>query len=111
MSNKSRSKGKRGELQWRDFLRENGFSANRGQQRAGGPHSPDVICEEMSGIFHCEVKRAEKLNLLSAMTQAIKDSGGERIPYVAHRRNRTPWMVTMCARDWIEIAKEFSKIP
>lgn len=44
----SRQKGKRGERLWRDQLREQGFTARRGQQYAGGIESPDVICEELS---------------------------------------------------------------
>ena len=33
----SREKGKRGERQWRDELRANGYMARRGQQFAGSP--------------------------------------------------------------------------
>ena len=33
----SREKGKRGERQWRDELRANGYDARRGQQFSGSP--------------------------------------------------------------------------
>jgi len=46
----SREKGKRGERQWRDELRANGYTARRGQQFAGSPDSPDVVCEELDWI-------------------------------------------------------------
>ena len=39
----SREKGKRGERQWRDELRANGYGARRGQQFCGSAESPDVV--------------------------------------------------------------------
>ena len=45
----SRAKGARGERQWRDELRAQGYTDKRGQQFAGGQDSPDVICEELKG--------------------------------------------------------------
>jgi len=44
----SREKGKRGERQWRDELRANGYAARRGQQFSGSPDSPDVICDGLT---------------------------------------------------------------
>ena len=94
----SRSKGARGERQWAKFLRESlGCSeARRGQQFAGGPDSPDVV----GGIpeTHAEVKHTERLQLYSAMAQAIEDAG-TAVPYVASRRNRGEWLVTLRASD------------
>ncbi len=44
----SREKGKRGERQWRDELRAQGYAARRGQQSAvrliGFPSPPPVSC-------------------------------------------------------------------
>lgn len=105
----SRIKGKRGELEWRDVLRDLGFTnAQRGQQRRGGVDSPDVI----GGIpgTHPEVKRVERLNVDSAMQQAIRDSAGVRIPYVAHRRNHRPWLVTVQAHDLTRFARHVLEI-
>lgn len=42
----------------------------------------------------------ERLNVSEAMQQAINDASG-RVPVVAHRRNREPWLVTMRLEDWI----------
>jgi Holliday junction resolvase len=100
----SRSKGARGEREGRDQLRDAGFEARRGQQHAGGPDSPDVVCPDLPGI-HFEVKRVENLNLHKAMGQAIRDAA-DCIPVVAHRRNRGDWMVTMRAQDWFSLLRE-----
>ena len=115
----SRSKGARGERQWRDELRANGYQARRGQQFTGSPDSPDVVCPDLAGI-HFEVKAVERLNIYEAFAQASRDArrgdltaknaentngnrtdrtdGADRtgkIPIVAHRRNFWPWLVTM----------------
>jgi len=99
----SRTKGAQGEREWAKWLTSKGFEAKRGCQHAGGTDSPDVA----GGIpgTHCEVKRVEKLNLYSAMAQAVKDSGGEKIPYVAHRRNREQWLVTVRAEELLAFAE------
>lgn len=101
----SRSKGCRGEREWRDVLNAAGFlGAKRGQQHAGGTDSPDVICESMPG-FHAEVKRTEALSLYVAMAQAIRDAG-TKIPYVAHRRNECDWLVVMRGQDWLNLVRD-----
>lgn len=105
MSINSRQKGARGERAWRDKLREAGFaSARRGQQFAGGPDSPDVVCDDLPGI-HWEVKCVEKLNLADAMDQAIRDAGA-KIPVVAHKKNRGDWHVTLRADDFLALLRE-----
>lgn len=108
----SRQKGARGEREWRDQLRAAGYTARRGQQFAGGTDSPDVICDELCGLIHFEVKRVESLNLAAAMEQAKRDAVG-KVPVVAHRRNSQPWLVTLPAealfrlfRDGIEGLKQ-----
>src|SRR5690348_4717981 len=109
----SREKGKRGERQWRDELRANGYSARRGQQFAGGAESPDVLCEELSWI-HFEVKAVERLNIEDAMEQARRDCEEERekqkgesrkVPVVAHRRRFRAWLVTMEAETFFRLLR------
>lgn len=101
----SRAKGARGERAWRDLLREHGWTtARRGQQYSGSPDSPDVVCPELEGV-HWEVKCVERLNLGDAMSQATRDAG-ERMPVVAHKRNRTDWLVTMRAADFLRLLRE-----
>ena len=92
-----RNKGKVGEREWRDVLRSMGYAdARRGQQYAGGADSPDVV----GGIpgTHAEVKRVERLVIDDAIAQAVAECGAS-VPYVAHRRNRGEWLVTIRARD------------
>jgi Holliday junction resolvase len=99
----SREKGKRGERQWRDELRGEGFAARRGQQFSGSPDSPDVVCEDLPWI-HFEVKAVERLNIEDAMEQARRDAGA-KIPIVAHKRNFREWLVTMTAEVFFKILR------
>src|SRR5215831_4942399 len=98
----SREKGKRGERQWRDELRAQGYAARRGQQFSGSPESPDVVCDSLPWI-HFEVKAVERLNIEDAMAQARRDAGRvapgglPKVPIVAHRRSFCRWLVTMDA--------------
>jgi|SRR5581483_6142472 len=94
----SRSKGCRGERQWRDVLREHGYNARRGAQYSGHSEAPDVICDDLP--FHWEVKVVEKLNIRKAMDQAIRDSKRIKYPAVAHKTNHGSWLVTMEADDF-----------
>jgi len=91
----SRQKGARGERLWRDELRAQGYSARRGQQFSGSPESPDVVCPDL-GFIHWEVKTVEKLNIEDAVEQARGDCG-DKVPIVAHKRNRRGWLITMPA--------------
>lgn len=99
----SREKGKRGERQWRDELRANGYTARRGQQFSGSPDSPDVVCDEL-GWIHFEVKAVERLNIEDAMEQARRD-GTRKTPVVAHRRSHRRWLVTMDAETFFQFLR------
>jgi hypothetical protein len=99
----SRNKGKRGERQWRDELRENGYAARRGQQFSGSAESPDVVCDQLRWI-HFEVKAVERLNIEDAMDQARHDGGG-KVPIVAHKRNFRPWLVTMDSETFFKLLR------
>jgi Holliday junction resolvase len=108
----SREKGKRGERQWRDELRANGYMARRGQQFSGSPDSPDVICDELDWL-HFEVKAVERLNIENAMDQARRDcheraqksAKGRKVPVVAHRRRFCGWLVTMEAEAFFRMLR------
>ncbi|MGZ4964287.1 MAG: hypothetical protein ACXWKG_12785 [Limisphaerales bacterium] len=99
----SREKGKRGEREWRDELRANGYEARRGQQFSGSVDSPDVVCPVLAWL-HFEVKRVQNLNLTDACVQAIGDCAGK--PWVvAHRRNNAPWLITMSAETFFKFLR------
>jgi len=103
------AKGKRGERAWRDELIAHGYTARRGRQFSGSPDSPDVICSDLPK-FHFEVKAVEHLNLGQAMAQAVGDAG-EKVPVVAHKRNRGDWLVTMRASDWFKMLAKAQAAP
>ena len=62
---------------------------------------------DLTGLpgIHIEVKRVEKLNVMEAMEQSIRDSErmADGVPALFHRRNRKPWLVTMRLEDWISL--------
>ena len=99
----SRQKGAAGEREWAAYLRDNfGLqAARRGRQYSGSPDSPDVVSWDGT---HCEVKRVERLCLTKAMSQCVSDSG-DKIPFIAHRRNFGEWMITVTASDLLEFSR------
>ena len=93
----SREKGKRGEREFAAVLCERfGLQARRGVQYSGSPDSPDVV-----GTWpgtHAEVKRVENLDIDKAVEQAVRDAGLDT-PFVAHRKNGKPWLITVRLDD------------
>lgn len=107
----SNQKGKRGERELANKLKDYGYNTRRGQQYSGTSGDADVV--GLDGI-HIEVKRVERLNIQDAMEQAKRDSGandlpfGYNLPAVFHRKNHSEWLVTMRLDDWIELYREWS---
>lgn len=101
----SRAKGCRGEREWRDMLRAEGYEARRGQQFSGGTDSPDVICGDLPGL-HFEVKRTEGGNPYHWIDQATRDAGSAKLPIVAHKRNGKDWLVMMPADAFFKLLRE-----
>ena len=95
----SKQKGKRGELEFVNYLKSQGIEARRGQQYSGTPDSPDVV-SDLRG-FHFEVKRTERFNIYKAMEQAENDCGC-KVPVVVHRQNSKDWLIVMNADDWLD---------
>lgn len=95
----SRAKGKRGELEIANILKEYGYDTRRGVQYNGSDGSPDVV-----GLpnIHIEVKRVEALNLDKAMKQSIDDARDGEVPVVMHRKDRHCWLVTMRLDEWMK---------
>ena len=66
---------------------------------------PDLV--GLPGV-HIEVKRREKLDLLGAIRQAEADAARfhDGRPAVFHRKNRSPWLVTMTLEEWLALYKK-----
>jgi Holliday junction resolvase len=110
MSKMSREKGKRGEREFAEMLREHGFaSARRGVQTAcrGGLTAPDVVCEELADT-HFEVKRCEVF-LRSYYDQATKDAGLKE-PVIAWKRNGQPWMAYLSMGHYLGLRQKISRL-
>lgn len=103
MGSKSQRKGRQAELELSRILNESGLPVKAGNPLNFGS-MPDIV--GLDGI-HIECKRHEHLNLSSAMNQAIEDADrfNDGAPTVFHRKNRSPWMVTMLLDDWMELYK------
>ena len=97
----SRTKGKVGELEFAAALKAKGLDARRGQQFSGSKDSPDVVCSSLTGV-HFEVKRVQSGNPYKWLDQAIRD-GVDKMPVVAHRKNRKDWIVVMRMDDLLDL--------
>lgn len=100
MAINSRQKGAAGERELAKILRDHGYEARRGQQFSGVNGDPDVV--GLCG-YHVECKRVEKLNLEAAMAQSERDAREGEVPIVAHRKNRSKWLVTMSLEHFLEL--------
>ena len=101
MGKRSQRKGRGGELELRDRLKEYGYEV-----ACGGAHSFGTT-PDLSGLpgIHIEVKRCEKQRLTEWMQQATQDAERFRDgkPAVFHRSNRQPWLVTMRFDDFMKL--------
>ena len=107
MAKKSQRKGRSGELELVRVLNGFGIPAEPGKAVSFGD-TPDVT--GVPGI-HVECKRVERLNISTAMAQAVADSEIFRdgAPTVFHRRNREGWLVTMPLESWVKLYQEGGK--
>lgn len=104
MGRSAQRKGADGERELANVLKEYGFEVRRGQVFN---HESDMVGLDK---IHPEVKRVEKLNVVTAMKQAITESQirNDGLPSVFHRRNREEWLVTMRLTDWIELYRKWN---
>ena len=108
MSINSKRKGKKGELYVVNRFKEEGYDCNRTSQFKGNTGRADDI--EGIDYIHAEVKFVEKLNLMEAMNQAVRDSlasDRKAMPTVFHKKNYHELMVTMRFTDWIKLYNEY----
>ena len=103
MGKMQREKGKRGEREVAQILREHGYAdARRTAQYAGvTADSSDVI--GLDG-FHIEVKRQERANIYEWFAQAKRDAGNDT-PIVVFRRSGDKWMLLIEFEDFLEAIK------
>lgn len=103
MGKSSQRKGADGERELAAILQAEGYEVERGQSMSFG-EVPDL--SGLDGI-HIECKRVEHLNLTEAMQQATRDAlrFGDGDPAVFHRRNRSPWLVSMPLTAWLKLYK------
>jgi len=104
MGRSAQRKGADGERELANLLKEYGFEVRRGQVFN---HESDMVGLDK---IHPEVKRVEKLNVVTAMKQAVTESQirNDGLPTVFHRRNREEWLVTMRLTDWIELYRKWN---
>ena len=100
MGKMSRNKGKVGEREVANILKERGYDAHRGQQYCGANGDADVV--GLPGV-HIEVKRTENLSLYSALEQAENDAREGEIPVVIHRRNHKRWVAIMEMEHFLDL--------
>lgn len=106
MGKMSRDKGARGEREFALLCRENGYENVRRTSQYCGKTGDASDCVGLPGI-HIEVKRVEKPNIETAMSQAIRDKKPGDIPIVAHRKNDCEWLITMRGEDWFKLYREW----
>lgn len=102
MGRKEREKGKRGEREVANILKEHGYEARRGQQFSGKNGDADVV--GMDG-YHLEVKFCETTKVWEWYEQSETDARDGEIPLVVFRRSRSPWMVALKWEDFLNIPK------
>ena len=104
MGSRSQRKGADGERELATILQQHGYDCNRGGSLTFGEVA------DITGLpgIHIEVKRVEKLNVVEAMEQSIRDSERMKdgVPTLFHRRNRKPWLVTMRLADWLKLYQQ-----
>lgn len=109
MGKSQREKGKRGEREWAQVCRDNGWSECRRTSQYCGQSGDASDVVGLPGI-HQEVKRVERINIQDAMNQAIRDAKLDEMPIVAHRRNRqSSWFVTMEASTFFKLYKAWAE--
>ena len=102
MGRKEREKGKRGEREVANILKEHGYDARRGQQFSGKNGDADVV--GMDG-YHIEVKFCETTKIWEWYEQSRGDARDGEVPFVVFRRSREGWMVALSFEDFLKVIK------
>lgn len=101
----SRAKGARAERLLAEALREvmGWESSRRSCQFAGRGETADLLVAEMPGLF-IESKAVEALSIHPVMERAVREAG-KKLAVVAHKKNRTGWLITLRLEDWMAVSK------
>ena len=111
----SNSKGKRGELELVNVLKQLGFEARRTQQYSGAEGTSDVTIEGAPSL-HVECKYDARPNIQKAMQQADNDRNENSIGVVCSRRvdrretQRYEWLLTVKLADLCEFVDLISTV-
>lgn len=102
-------KGKHGELELANLLKQYGYNTRRSQQYCGINGDADVV-----GIpnIHIECKRIETGHgsTYKWLEQAKQDcSNTTNMPIVVHRKNNKKWLVTLELSDFMDIITQVDK--
>ena len=98
---KPRSKGNRAEREIIDLLHRFGWTNARRNFQSGGQGGGDII--EGPANVHIEVKHREACRIWDWNAQALAEARPTDTPAVFYRRNRSPWMVSVPADDYLEL--------
>lgn len=96
----SKQKGKRGELEAANLLRDLGFKDVRRTAQYNGKETGSLA--DLIGIdgVHIEVKRNEHLNIYEAVEQMQRDAKEGESLLLMMRKNNKPWLFIQLAEDW-----------
>ena len=99
----SRAKGKRGELEARDAVREHWSAPDciRAAQGAGA-YAADLL--HAGHEIHVEIKCVAKIGTEKFILQAERDAAEGELPIVVMRQNRGEWCVMFRLKDSIRFA-------
>ena len=99
----SRAKGKRGELEARDAVREHWVAPDciRAAQGAGA-YAADLL--HAGHEIHVEIKCVAKIGTEKFILQAERDAAEGELPVVVMRQNRGEWCVMFRLKDSIRFA-------
>lgn len=99
----SQSKGRRGEAELAEYLRDHGFPDARPGDPLNFGTQADIVGAD--GL-HIECKRHERLEISRWYEQAAADAQRMKDgkPVVVYRQNRRSWMVVLSLADFLALA-------
>jgi len=96
----SRAKGSRTERELaKEINKEMGWNARRTAQTCGKFGDADIHIPELPQVL-VESKAVQTLNVVAAMNRAAEDAAAAgKLPVLCHKKNRTPWLLTIRLSD------------